>query len=479
MKTAQRLILLLIISLQTSGLCRAANDFLELAEVAHLIDLERYSVMEECPFVILSDYDVTEAPAMPDSLFNALAIGVRFKVNRTELQDTCRFLRKYHSLVSFLRQEGYQLRHLYLRGAASPEGPYENNRRLGKERAAALMSLIQRDLVKNPDLKPLEMNVQSITEDYGYLVDLMQQRNDVDYARVKKLVEDCNGDELACKRRLRRLDGGRVWNRLYKEYFPELRSARIVLWLTRPEPVVEEPVTEPEPVVEPEPEPEVVIPQDTVVEPAPVIIEAPVYTRRHLIALRTNLLHDFFYMPQFGWAMSPNVQLEYYPLDGHYTYNIGMTWGTHRHWDTQEFFQVRDFEFEVRRYFRGGGDFTGLYAGAYAQGDVYGIGLSPTKGWQGEGGGAGLSLGYVMPLNRKGNLRLEFMLAAGVLLTYHDPYVYGNPITGTIDDYYYYDYLGSATDFKKRNHRFTWIGPTNLGVQLTYDIIYRKKKIKR
>ena len=191
--------------------------------------------------------------------------------------------------------------------------------------------------------------------------------------------------------------------------------------------------------------------------------------------MRTNLVHDFFYMPQFGFASSPNIQLEYYPLDGHYTYNVAMTWGTHRHWDTHEFFQVRDFQFELRRYFHGDGDFTGLYLGAYAHGNKYGIGLDEKKGWEGEGGGAGLSLGYVVPLNKKGNFRLEFMASAGFYMTYYDPYVYGNPITGTIDGDYYYNYLGSASDFKRRNHRFTWLGPTNLGIQLTYDIIYRKR----
>lgn len=197
--------------------------------------------------------------------------------------------------------------------------------------------------------------------------------------------------------------------------------------------------------------------------------------RRHLIAIRTNLLHDFFYMPQYGWAFSPNIQLEYYPLKGHYTYNVGMTWGTNRRWDSQEFFQVRDFQLELRRYFRGGGEFKGAYLGVYANGGKYGIGLSPTKGWQGEGGGAGLSVGYVMPLNRKGYWRLEFMAAVGAYITRYDPYVYGNPLSGEVDGDYYYDYLGSASNFKKRNHQFTWFGPTNIGIQVTYDIIYRKR----
>ena len=197
---------------------------------------------------------------------------------------------------------------------------------------------------------------------------------------------------------------------------------------------------------------------------------------RHLISIRTNLVHDFLYMPQFGWAPSPNVQVEYYPLKGRYTYSIAMTWGTHRHWKSNEFFQIRDFQLEARRFFKNDGSFLGYYLGGYLHGGAYGIGLNREKGWEGEGGGLGISGGYVTPLNKRGNLRLEVMAAIGFYLTNFDPFVYGNPITGTEDGDYYYKYYGSASNFKRRNHRFTWLGPTNLGIQLTYDIIYRKKQ---
>lgn len=203
---------------------------------------------------------------------------------------------------------------------------------------------------------------------------------------------------------------------------------------------------------------------------------AKAYARRHLIAARTNLLHDAAYIPQFGFAPSANIQLEYYPLTGHYTYNAGFTFSNHRHWQNHKFMQVRDVQLELRRYFKGGGEFLGTYLGAYAQGTVYGIGFSETKGWEGEGGGAGLTLGHTCRLNKKGSLRLELSLSMGAFITRYDPYVWGNPINGTIDGLYYYNYRGSTSQFKKRNHRFMWFGPTNAGLHLTYDIIYRKKK---
>ena len=205
-------------------------------------------------------------------------------------------------------------------------------------------------------------------------------------------------------------------------------------------------------------------------------IQKPLLERRHMIAVRTNLIRDAFYMPQFGFAPSADIQFEYYPRNGHYTANVGFTWSNHKLWDKQKFFQIRDLQLELRRYFKGQGAFVGPYVGIYGQGAIYGIGLGPQKGWQGEAWGGGLDLGWVLPLNRKGNFRMEFNISAGYLGSVYDPYVYGNPVTGlTTDNKYYYDYVGSVKDFVRRNHLFTWFGPTNIGVSLTYDIIYRKR----
>lgn len=446
------------------------------SELSHVDGLPAGCLMlNNYPFILCQDYGVTDDLDLSDSLFNQLAIGIQFKVNRTEVERNQPFFDKFNDdLTRMLREENYQIVKLFIRGAASPEGPYENNRRLGRGRTDNLFRVVETQLGQTGKGRA-RVKATAVTEDYAYLVDLMREAGDADAEAVAQLMADCQWDEPRCKKALQQMRGGVVWKRLLAEYFPRLRAARVVLLLRR---------QTPEP---PAKRMNLTVPAVMAMTEAPLLLgermdvdlqalPAPQWRRRHLLAVRTNLLHDAFYMPQFGWAFSPNVQLEYYPLNGHYTYNVGMTWGTHRHWGTQEFFQVRDFQFELRRYFRGGGVFRGLYAGVYAQGDVYGIGLSGTKGWEGEGGGAGLSLGYVVPLNRKGYFRLEFMAAAGFFMTLYDPYVYGNPVTGAIDDKYYYDYFGSATSFKKRNHRFTWFGPTNVGIQLTYDILYRKRR---
>ena len=462
-----------------SFLCAIFIVLVHASALAHKPDSLLYRQLADYPFVFVSDSIVTTPPVITDSLFDEIARGIRFQVNRTELQAADPFISLYNdSLVPWLKDNNLILREIYVKGAASPEGPYDNNVRLSRERTKRLIEFLSSNLSQPIADRPT--NTSFVTEDYAYLVKLMQQAGDKDYGKVKAIWDACKGNERLCKKKLRALNGGRTWRRLVKEYFPTLRQSRMVLWFAlNPHhiPVPKQryyfadkadmqifpsfPVL---PTFSMEP-----VSTDTVV----VAQDSP---RRHMIALRTNLLHDFLYVPQFGFAPGANVQLEYYPLSGHYTMTAGFTFTNHRHWDTHKFMQIRDLQLELRCYFKGGGQFLGTYLGAYAEGMVYGIGFSATKGWEGEGGGAGLTIGHTCKLNKKGSLRLEFSLSAGAFITVYDPYVWGNPINGTIDGLYYYDYHGSTSSFKERNHRFMWFGPTNAGIHLTYDIIYRKKK---
>ena len=462
-----------------SFLCAIFIVLVHASALAHKPDSLLYRQLADYPFVFVSDSIVTTPPVITDSLFDEIARGIRFQVNRTELQAADPFISLYNdSLVPWLKDNNLILREIYVKGAASPEGPYDNNVRLSRERTKRLIEFLSSNLSQPIADRPT--NTSFVTEDYAYLVKLMQQAGDKDYGKVKAIWDACKGNERLCKKKLRALNGGRTWRRLVKVYFPTLRQSRMVLWFALnphhiPVPkqryyfadkadmqiVPSFPVL---PTFSMEP-----VSTDTVV----VAQDSP---RRHMIALRTNLLHDFLYVPQFGFAPGANVQLEYYPLSGHYTMNAGFTFTNHRHWDTHKFMQIRDLQLELRRYFKGGGQFIGTYLGAYAEGMVYGIGFSATKGWEGEVGGAGLTIGHTCKLNKKGSLRLEFSLSVGAFITVYDPYVWGNPINGTIDGLYYYDYHGSTSSFKERNHRFMWFGPTNAGIHLTYDIIYRKKK---
>ena len=155
---------------------------------------------------------------------------------------------------------------------------------------------------------------------------------------------------------------------------------------------------------------------------------------------------------------------------------------------------MRNYQLEARYYLRSGSieknrpglgvAFRGLYLQAYAHTVFFGICFDANRGWEGEGFGGGLGVGYVLPLSRKGHWRLEFNLQAGFIGGKYDPYQYeyidvpgweGYPH----DDLYYYKYYGDPERFQRRQHSFSWFGPTRVGVTLAYDLLYRRIQKKR
>ena len=428
------------------------------------------------PYIFILDEN--QEPSITDEQFYKVALKVIFPVD---------VYLKPHAMM--------------VRGASSPEGPYRWNQTLSRERSAHAFDYINRHL-KFPE-EHSTYNDQP--EDYGQLLYLMKEANDPSYKIVKSLVDKYHkaGMLAQLKQHLKRIDGGRLWNRLYKIYYPKLRVARVVLFFKKKAQAQasSSPVSSGNSGMQNKPDSiaiEILPEQETIpkliIEPygdigKPVLYGADLIQepdskevpfvplrlyRRHILGIRTNLLYDFFYLPGHYWAPSPNVQLEYYPLTGHFTANLGFTGPYWHHWSRQQFWQIRDYVLEGRYYFVGQGQFIGPYVSGYVHTNIYGIGLSKTKGWEGEGLGAGAIIGYTMNISRNKRWRLEFSLGVGYYRTKYDPYVYGNPKSTIEDGLYYYDYLGKKENFKERNHVFSWLGPTNIGVHLTYDLLFRR-----
>ena len=71
----------------------------------------------------------------------------------------------------------------------------------------------------------------------------------------------------------------------------------------------------------------------------------------------------------------------------------------------------------------------------------------------------------------------KFGLQAGFFRCKYDPYQYENPIDPTYhDDLYYYKWTLEPELFKKRQYRWNWIGPTRIGITLSYDLLYRRQQ---
>lgn len=231
-----------------------------------------------------------------------------------------------------------------------------------------------------------------------------------------------------------------------------------------------------------------------VADAKPVDDESERTPRREFLSIKTNLLFYGVWMPNYNrWCPIPNIGIEYYPKRGHFTFGASLDFPWWRHWTQHKFFEIRNYQLEARYYLndgsdktnetygakRRGGAFRGLYLLGYAHAGIFEIAFNKDKGWKGEGFGAGVGIGYMMPISKNGHWRLDFGLQVGWMTCLYDPFQYENLINLNYhDDLYYYRWTGKASDFKKRQYRFNWLGPTRVGITLTYDLLYRRQSKK-
>ena len=479
------------------------------------VDTAAYSSYSFVRFV--SDKDSVK---LTDEEFYDLAAKITFPVNKYNLPNNDSIVKLLErDVFPLINQDSLRMVKMILRGAASPEGPLSFNKFVGQKRADTLLNFVKKHIEVPEDFE-MEIDI----EDYRTLCIMMHRRGDPDYGYVQAIC-----DQYLPKNQLQKLKStlsnarsGRLWLRLYSEYFPRLRSARIMFFFRQPltyakkvlpevdlSNIVVEELPEPEPPVVEVP---VVTPVPPVVEPVterPAVTAVTELPRREFLSLKTNVLYDFAYMPGYDrWCPIPNVAVEYYPKGGHFTFGGSFDFPWWQDYDAHKYFQVRNYQLESRYYLKGsrpyssytggsgddgsgphkaygsrsgerGAAFSGFYLQGYVHGGLYSIMFDADRGWEGEGFGGGLGLGYVMPLTRSGHWRLEFGAQFGYFYTKYDPYVYEHPVYDDLhDDLYYYDWLGSVKDFSRRAHRYSWLGPTRIGVTLTYDLLYRRQAKK-
>ena len=444
-------------------------------------------------YVIFAE-DAGKEAVEADSLFFVHSLPIVFSVGRADVDVNNRELQHFiRYAVPLINGDNIKNARIRIRSAASPDGPLALNQKLSKDRRDALLKIFEQNGVNASELQ-----IDVVDEEYELLAFEMRQAGDPDAALVSRMVAEGMSNPAKLKTQLMNFRGGKLWLRIKEQYFPSLRASRFMLIF--PENHAGDVMNlgiQPLTASGSDQRSRIVFPDHLTLGkvfldeiPRPVNDSV----RREWLSLKTNLLQDVAYVPQYGFAPIWNVQLEYYPLKCHWTYgaSLDIPWWQNRQ-KKHKFFQIRNWQLETRRYFQESGSFRGWYAQAYANAGKYGIGFSDTKGWQGEGWGAGFGGGYVWRLGKKreavrlpdGHLwtdrrhwRLEVGIQVGYFRTKYDPYVYGDPVDRHEDELYYYDWQGHAKDFKKRQYLFTWLGPTRVGVTLTYDILYRKQRKK-
>ena len=439
---------------------------------------------QKYPYIQFLEIDEDMPTQLTDHDFYEKSGAVVFPVNKFNLPTNSKLLKELaDSIIPRINRDSLELAYMVVRGAASPEGPVKFNEMLADKRTMALFDFINERLTFPVDKERFRLNAE--VEDYRMLCLLMSEAGDADYNTVKSLCDRYlpTKNIAALKSALRRLQGGRLWNRLLRTYFPQLRAARIIIYFRKAKP---QGIGEPSPVVVPTPPDTVELPP--VVEP--VVIEQPsqavIEPRRELLSVKTNLLFDLAYMPGYNrWCPIPNMAVEYYPTRGHFTFGASFDCPWWQHYNQHKFFQVRNYQVETRYYLRSGdiqnnppgegAAFRGFYLQAYAHAGLFSICFDADRGWEGEGAGGGLGLGYVLPLSKKGHWRLEFAAQFGFFRCKYDPYQFRYRGDNAPDDQlYYYDWTLSPDLFKRRQYRYNWFGPTRIGITLSYDLLYRR-----
>lgn len=458
---------------------------------------------KDLPYIIFAE-DAQKEASQVDSIFFLRALPIVFPVSKTIVADDdpalLHFIEKALPLLSDGQLKDARIR---VRSAASPEGPFWFNQELSRGRRDALLRIF-----RDHGVKPASMQIDVVDEEYELLAFFMRQAGDPDAARVTDMVGANIKKPALLKRLLQKEDGGALWGRLLREYFPQLRASRFVIVLPRTKEADFYSVKVGEISQLPFPKATLTpIPVQMPWLPLPAVGGNEVLPpteetdrlasrvpRRELLAVKTNLLEWGAYVPQYGWCPMPNVELEYYPRHGHWT--LGATFdcpwwigNTTNH----KYFELRNYQVYTRFYVRnsnrsysdvarripayGKAAFRGFYMEAYAGAFLYQIGFSATKGWIGEGVGGGLGLGYVCPISRNGHWRLNFGVQAGMFYTPYDPFVWGKPTYhgGEKDGLYYYNTSLFRDNFVKRQHRYTWLGPTRASITLSYDLLYRRQ----
>ena len=422
---------------------------------------------------------------LSDEDFLDKAGKVVFKINKYDVFTNDSLLRLLESeIIPRINKDSLRLRRLIVRGASSPEGPVPNNRMLGRRRSETLTSFLRARLSVPVDEQNFSSEV--VTEDYRLLLVMMERAGDPAVGIVRSLCDRHlpRYEYTILKNKLKQLQGGILWRHLLKDYFPELRAARMVLVFDKPAAPAE-----PAEVATPElPETQEDNTQLSTLNSQLSTVKVP---RREVLSIKTNMLLYGFYLPggYNRWCPIPNIAVEYYPLRGHFTYGGSIDFPWWQSYNKFKIFEVRNYQLDARSYFRSGdidrripGDgaaFRVWYLQVYINAGLFNICFDKDTGYEGEYLGAGVGAGYVLPLTRRGHWKLEFSLQVGFVYGIYDPYQFENLVNPDYHDKrYYYRWSGNADDFVARQYRFSWIGPTRVGITLSYDLLYLRWKKK-
>ena len=419
-----------------------------------------------------------------------------------------------YELSRVLQDPSKELMQVWVCGSTCPDGLWAENVALSQARTDAAATYLS-DVTGIPESK---IHKESLNEDWDRLAELVTE-SDIPYKyEILYIIRTKNWGER--KTALQKLDGGKVWKTLQKDFFPKLRCVRFAIYCkwdpTKPylsapveEPAVKEVIKEivketvyvkdtvyvRDTVYILRQAAPVVVVKDTVVvsapvaEPTPVVAPSVPVTREEayqqyrntslkakekkywdtpwMVGLKTNLIADAMAVPMAGleFQIGNHVSLD---LEGWYT-----TYNMFCKEDTNTNFY--GFTPEVRWWVKGRamerGSFFGIHARAawytlqWTDGFLYQNGEKDT--YQDMAGNdfpawsVGLTYGYAFALDRKAHWGVEILLGMG-----YGTYSHNRGLWNEAENKW------TIHDHQNNTH----IGITRAGINLTYRFSVRRVK---
>ena len=377
---------------------------------------------------------------------------------------------------------------IVIEGAASPEGPYSINERLGATRAKVLVNFLTSEF---PYLKN-RIVVRSVAEDWDGLRACILANGSLSEGEKAELVGiiDSNNSPV---RKEALLKASASYPVVEKECLPYIRYARIGNIEFETSPAVED--TTPKDTT-PKDTVTTVVPADTTSAPvavdttdlfpardtldavAPVDTTAKVnpYTggivpafpapakgyRNMIAAVKTNLLYDA--------VTGLNVEVEV-PIANRFSvaWEDVFPW-----WETgnKYCFQLWEMGAEARYWFKpwetiGTEKLRGWFVGPYVMSGKYDFQYDKSINYQGEMWSVGATAGYAMPIGKKKRVNLEFSLSMGYMKTHFRHYIPTDSYDKLI-----HDPAGDGSFYNIFKY------PTKAKVSLVVPLTYGKKEVR-
>lgn len=358
-------------------------------------------------------------------------------------------LKKFVSEVYFRDGDpSMSIKRVVVNSGASPEGSQAINDRLSKERADAIISYLKR----STGLDDSMIIVQSPGVDWEGLLALVKKSDEVpDKDAVISIIvsDEYDGDDVARRKRLEGLNGGKSYKWMYEHLFPSVRHSRAsIAYVSR---FKKELILADGPAIGYTPE--FVAPDNaSILMPPPRPRPQIDTTKPFYMSVQTNLLYDL--------AAVPNIGVEFY-LGRNFSIDANWMYAWWHNDPSSFYWRVYGGDLSLR-YWLGRAakekPLTGHHIGLYGQVLTYDFCLGGRGQMGGKPGGdifdratfaVGAEYGYSLPIARR--LNLDFTLGLGYHWGEYHEYI-------PADDCY----VWQAT--KKRR----WVGPTKAEISLVW-----------